>query len=138
MRVYTVHLRRHGLIPDEDLVFVREGFSWWAFLFTFVWALWHRMWWMAVWLFIGVTAISLAAEALLGQGGAALAASMAVAAGIGFVADELRRRQLRAEGYAEAGLVAAEDEDAALHRFLQAEPYLAADMAAAVRSGASA
>ncbi|MBI4365233.1 MAG: DUF2628 domain-containing protein, partial [Deltaproteobacteria bacterium] len=44
MRLYSVHLRRHGLDPDRDLVLVKEGFSWPAFLLSFLWALWQRLW----------------------------------------------------------------------------------------------
>ena len=44
MNVYTVHLRRHGLDPDRDLLVVKEGFSWPAFFLSFLWALWHRLW----------------------------------------------------------------------------------------------
>ncbi|MBI2584926.1 MAG: DUF2628 domain-containing protein, partial [Rhodospirillales bacterium] len=36
MRLYSVHLRRHGLDPDRDLVLVKEGFSWPAFLLSFL------------------------------------------------------------------------------------------------------
>ena len=34
MRLYSVHLRRHGLDPDRDIVLVKEGFSWPAFFIT--------------------------------------------------------------------------------------------------------
>ncbi|MEK9672081.1 MAG: DUF2628 domain-containing protein [Rhodospirillaceae bacterium] len=135
MRVYTVHLRRHGLMPDDDLVLVREGFSWPAFLFTFVWALWHRMWRATLWLFIAVAAVSLTAEAALGQGAAAVALSLALSFAIGFIADDLRRNHLQDQGFAVAGLVAAADEDQALHRYLEAEPYVAADIASALPQG---
>ena len=72
MRVYTVHLRRHGLMPERDLVLVREGFSWWAFLFTSLWALWHRMWWEALGLFAIVLGAGFVAEYFLGEGGGGL------------------------------------------------------------------
>jgi hypothetical protein len=43
MRVYTVHAPPGEPAP-ERFVFVKDGFSWPAFFFTFLWTLWHRMW----------------------------------------------------------------------------------------------
>src|SRR4051794_4469392 len=48
MAIYTVHeppLKRYDTAADPDrFVFVRDGFSWAAFLFGPLWMLRHRMW----------------------------------------------------------------------------------------------
>ena len=48
MAVYTVHeppLKRYETDADpERFVFVRDGFSFWAFLLGPLWMLRHRMW----------------------------------------------------------------------------------------------
>ena len=48
MAVYTVHEpppKRFQSEPDPDrFVFVRDGFSFWAFLLGPLWMLRHRMW----------------------------------------------------------------------------------------------
>ena len=48
MSVYTVHeppLRTTEAAPNPDrFVFVRDGFYFWAFVFSVLWMLWHRMW----------------------------------------------------------------------------------------------
>ena len=48
MSVYTVYqppLRPADSSPATDrFVFVRDGFSWWAFLLTPLWMLRHRLW----------------------------------------------------------------------------------------------
>ena len=48
MSVYTVHEppRRAGAAAAdvERFAFVRDGFSWWAFLLAPLWMLRHRMW----------------------------------------------------------------------------------------------
>ena len=48
MSVYTVHeppLRRYDTAGDPDrFVFVRDGFSFWAFLLGPLWMIRHRMW----------------------------------------------------------------------------------------------
>ncbi len=41
MRAYTVHLpSEHGADP----LLIKEGFSFWAFLFPLFWSLYHRLW----------------------------------------------------------------------------------------------
>ena len=131
MRVFTVHLRRHGLDPDKDVRLVKEGFNWGAFLFSFLWALWHRMWWTAFGLFVIITGAGLAAETLLPDPVARGAVMLALYAAVGFVANDLMRRHLAARGFAEAGPVCGDDPDHALYRFLDADPALARDLAAA-------
>src|SRR5262249_12705749 len=65
MRIYTVFLRKAAdplFTPDLDAVFVREGFNWAAFFFTWIWALVNRLWIAAALLFAGDVAIALAFE----------------------------------------------------------------------------
>jgi hypothetical protein len=33
MRLYTVHFRLYGLNPEQNLVLIKEGFSWLGFFF---------------------------------------------------------------------------------------------------------
>ena len=42
MAIYSVH-NRDGA-SDEQAIFVAEGFSTGALVFTVLWAAWHRMW----------------------------------------------------------------------------------------------
>ena len=58
MNTYTVHLRRHGLDPERDVVLVKEGFSWPAFFLSFLWALWHQLWLAAALILAAHIAIS--------------------------------------------------------------------------------
>ena len=47
MAVYTVHEpppKRTRPRDPERFVFVRDGFSFWAFLLAPLWLLWHRLW----------------------------------------------------------------------------------------------
>jgi hypothetical protein len=44
MKIYTVHIKPDGANAAEQPVFVKEGFNIWAFLLTFLWALYHRLW----------------------------------------------------------------------------------------------
>ena len=128
MRLYTVHLRRHGLDPDRDLVAVKEGFCWPAFFFSVLWALANGLWLVGLALLAAQAAVG-GAIALLGldplsQGAAALGLAVI----IGMLANDLRRWTLRRRGFSEAAVVAGGDADAALGRFLEDTPQLAADL----------
>lgn len=105
-RVYTVHLPRgHG--PDSaDAVFVREGFSWAACLFSVVWTLWHRMWRATMLIVAGTLALGGAIEALGPDEATEGVAAVAWALWIGFQANDWRRRSLERAGYETAGVVA--------------------------------
>jgi hypothetical protein len=129
MRLYTVHVRRHGPNPDpdRDLKVVEEGFCWPAFFFSILWALWNGLW------LVGLAL--LAAQAVVGGAVAALgldplsqvAVFLGLALIIGMLANDFRRWTLSRHGFDEAAVVAGGDADAALRRFLQNAPNLAAD-----------
>ncbi|MEQ8505444.1 MAG: DUF2628 domain-containing protein [Rhodospirillales bacterium] len=129
MRVFTVHLRRHGLDPEQDVRLIKEGFSWPAFLFTFLWALWHRMWWLALGLFVITTAAGMGVEFLLPDPVAGGAVLLALYVAIGMLGNDLMRRHLAASGFADQGPVCAKDRDEALYRYLDSDPALAREMA---------
>jgi Protein of unknown function (DUF2628) len=123
MRVWTVHTApaATAIRPARAPVLVREGFSWGAFLFSLPWLLLHRLWLAALlWL-----AAALALVLLL----PAPAGVVAVLAGqflLGCHAPDLRRWGLRRRGYDGMQVVAAQDEDGALARLVEARPELAA------------
>ena len=50
MKIYTVLEPPDG--KSERVAFVPEGFSWGALMFGLLWALWHRMWVVALLLFV--------------------------------------------------------------------------------------
>lgn len=42
--IYTVHQKADVKEPSDRVLLVREGFSFWAFLFNGLWLLFHRLW----------------------------------------------------------------------------------------------
>ena len=127
MITYTVHLRRHGLDPDRDMVLVKEGFSWPAFFLSFLWALWHRLW-MAAALIVVVNGIaSFCIHFLRPDPLTQTAVAVGIAAIIGYLANDARQDKLARLGFAFVGVVSGLDKDHALRRFLDTEPALAAD-----------
>jgi len=118
MGVYSVHMRRGGRDPDRDLAIVREGFSWPAFLFTFLWAAFNRMWLLAIIIFIILGMLGLAGEFLLKDPLLDAVLSLLITAAFGAVAADLRRWWLDRQGFREVTLIAARNADEALRRFL--------------------
>lgn len=118
MRLYSVFLRKHGIAPDKDLVLVKEGFSWPAFLFTFLWALWLRMWWPAVGLFAVVVLVSLAASHLVVPEAYESLISLSLVIAIGFVGNDIRRWWLEQREFTEVAVVSGRNSEEAMRRFL--------------------
>jgi hypothetical protein len=97
---------------------IREGFSFWAFLFGPFWLFWHR----ACLAGLGVLAGLVAVNFLPDPYGIALA--LAAHLLLGFQGQDLRRWTLSRRGWSLAHVVLAESADGALARLLQAEPRL--------------
>jgi hypothetical protein len=133
MRFYTVHVRHSGLDPDRDIKLVKEGFSWPAFFLGLVWALYRRLWLAALALAAAMTALEMAALAAGLDPLTGLAVSLGVAAAFGWLGNDLIRRKLEGDGFACMGVVAADNQDSALKRFLDGSPALAGDLALTIR-----
>lgn len=104
VRVYTAHLRPFAREPDRGAVFVKDGFSWAAFVFLPIWALYHRMWWHAFGIAVAYAGLIVAVdfagldptvEALMGLGFSLI---------VGFEANDWRRDELYRRGWIERGV----------------------------------
>src|SRR5437762_13091001 len=98
MAVYTVHqpgaeAERVSSDP-ERFVFVRDGFSFWAFLLGPLWMLWHGLWLVLVGYLILAAGLQVVLRAAGAQSGLAFAAGLLLALLIGFEAATLRRLTL--------------------------------------------
>jgi hypothetical protein len=124
MSVYTVHEppRRAGAaaVDVERFAFVRDGFSWWAFLFAPLWMLRHRMW-LVLLGYVGVAgAIEIPVRM---SGGPVLATSLiGILLGllVGLEAGTLRRFTLNRRGWKNLGVVSGDDREDAERRFFDA------------------
>jgi hypothetical protein len=124
MSVYTVYeppLKAHESVPNpERFVFVRDGFSFWAFLLAPLWMLRYRLW-LA---FIGYVIVAVAL--LVGLrliGASATVTTIAVALLsllVGFEAATLRRFTLSRRGWRNVGMVVGDDLESAERRFFDA------------------
>lgn len=121
MSVYTVHEppgRGAGSVPAaERIIFVRDGFSFWAFLFAPLWMLWHRMWLVL----IAYAAVVAAIEASMVRVGASRTViaviSLFISVLVGLEASTLCRVALRRRGWHNVGIVSGDDVEDAERRF---------------------
>ena len=101
MTIYSVH-NRDGA-SDEQAVFVAEGFSTGALVFTVLWAAWHRMW-LAAGVLLAVTGATALVGNYFGVSESMTAlVSFAVSLIFGFEARALYARSLVARGMAQVG-----------------------------------
>lgn len=120
MTIFTVLEPPDGK-PDR-VAFVPEGFAWGALIFTFIWALWHRLWVVAAVLFAVFAGLSAAVELqLLGPGLASLL-QLGVALIAGFEGRQLQQSSLERAGFRRAGLVQASSLEAAELDYFKARP----------------
>jgi hypothetical protein len=132
MLTYTVHeppdAASDRIDRAEGLVFVKDGFSWMAALFTPIWLIVHRLWWPLLGYAIA-SALLVWAGSVLASGWTTLA-TLALHLLIGFEAGTLRRWTLRRRGWRTVGSVtgrsAAECERRFFDIWLPAQPALAA------------
>jgi hypothetical protein len=124
MAVYTVHepLPRQGDMRAHAMgfVFVRDAFSWAAFLFGPLWMLRHRMWLaLAIYLVVAFV-LALAVDLVGASAGLTVLVGLLLALFLGMEAASLRRWALDRRGWAARGVVVGEDVEAAERRYFGA------------------
>lgn len=118
MVVYTVHERDGvsggtAMLADrlDHAEFVRDGFSWPAFLLGPIWLLRYRLWRpLAIWIAV-VFGLSLLAGWIWGSPDAGSWVWLGGALVLGFEAGELRRAGLEEQGYRGAATVSGATQD---------------------------
>jgi len=124
MPVYTVHqppLRRHETESDPArIAFVRDGFSFWAFLFGALWMLAYRLWLVLLGYCVLAVAIHFALLKIAASPGVRITVWLLLAILVGLEASSLRRWTLRRRGWADIGVVVADDLSMAERRFYDA------------------
>ena len=124
MSIYTVYeppLKAHESAPDpERFVFVRDGFSFWAFLLAPWWMLRHRLWLAFVCYVILAVALSVALRLIGASAAVAIIAGALFSLLVGFEAATLRRFGLARRGWRNVGIVVGDDAESAERRFFDA------------------
>ena len=124
MSIYTVYeppLKAHESAPDpERFVFVRDGFSFWAFLLAPWWMLRHRLWLAFVCYVILAVALSVALRLIGTSAAVTIIAGALFSLLVGFEAATLRRFGLARRGWRNVGIVVGDDVESAERRFFDA------------------
>ena len=124
MAVYTVHeppLKADQTQPDpERFVFVRDGFSFWAFLLPPLWMLRHRLWLVLLGYVIVTAALQVGLSLIGASSTVMLVAGALLSLLIGFEATTLRRFTLARRRWANVGIVVGDDLESAERRFYDA------------------
>ena len=123
MKAFAAYELESHLALDnrEGLILVKEGFCWPAFLFSLIWALWHRLWIVT----LGLVATNLLISVLASQIGTneavIIVVSFSIALLLGFMGNDFRRSKLEKHGFTERGLVMGHTAEAAMRRYLEAQ-----------------
>ena len=116
--VYAPPLKRGQSAPDpERFLFVRDRFSFWAFLVPPLWMLRHRLWLAFILYLIVIVALELALGAVGASRTMMIAGAVLLSLLVGLEAATLRRRALARRGWSSVGIVVGDDIDAAERRF---------------------
>lgn len=121
MGAYTVHVPAGGgEASPEEVVFVRDAFSWPAFFFGPLWLAWNRAWLAALLWTAALAALAVGEAALELSHAASAVIALATGAAFGFEGSRLIVWTLARKGYVESAVVVAESVDEAEERFFSA------------------
>lgn len=113
-KLYSVHIDPSAPRPYETAEFIAEGFNFWAFVFSAMWALYQRLWILGFILICLNVAIAGMAEQFGFSPVSLYVLQMGLQLMVGFQANDSRRIALAKKGYIVADMVAA-------HTLLHAE-----------------
>jgi hypothetical protein len=121
MSVYAVYApppkRGHSAPDPERFVFVRDRFSFWAFVLAPLWMLRHRLWLAFVLYLIVFVALEIGLGAIGASRAMMLTAAALLSLLVGLEGATLRRRALARRGWSNVGIVLGDDLEAAERRF---------------------
>ncbi len=104
IHVYTVHINPSLPSPYEEAKFVEEGFNWKAFIFSGLWALYHKLWLPALLMFaVSFGIIVLAPDMTAPQ--SVVCIQLAWHLIIGYMGNDWLRKGLRKRGFVTADIV---------------------------------
>lgn len=140
MASYLVMMPPEGASNPDSVRFVRDGFSFSAFLLPLVWMLWHRMWLYALLLFL-LEALIAALAADFEASAALFVVQLTLSLLVGLESGALRTAWLRSRGWTLVAAFSAGSLDDAEESYFSSATMPAAPqrpLAAALPAGGSA
>ena len=108
--IFTVHENPDAADICDRVVLVREGFSFFAFLFTVLWSLYHRLWLLSLVYVVLAAAFYQAIHSLVLQEPVQAILQLGLQCWFGLTARDWQRDALARRGYVETAVVLAENE----------------------------
>ena len=99
LKLYTVHIKPGSDVTLAKPLFLREGFNWMGFLFTFLWAFSHRLWLFGLVVITASLLMMLAAHYGLLTEFSLSVVLFALQLMVGFSANDVLRKSLTRRGY---------------------------------------
>lgn len=110
-KIYSVYVKQGTNNPLDSAIFIKQGFNFKAFLFTALWALYNRLWLLA----LVVGAVS--AIFIMNSGAAFMISSILFSIWFGLEANNFKSHQLEKKGYILFDVATGTDRMAAQARF---------------------
>lgn len=117
MKIYSVHVNPRSEKPLEDAVFVPEGFSIAAFIFNVFWALYHRLWLVALLFLVLMVASTLTGKLLGLHPSSQFVLDLGTRLLLGMIAYDSWRASLERKGWITTDIIVAGNLLEATHRF---------------------
>ena len=114
MRIYRVYETSNS---ELDVVPIKEGFNWVAFLCPLLWALFHRMWLLTLIILMANVCIGLFLTKFGGDEVVLFTVFMCVATIIGWTANDFRVQALTNSGYRLVAILLANNMEGAIERY---------------------
>lgn len=104
LRVYTVHINPALPHPYEGAEFIEEGFSWRAFLFTGLWALYNQLWLVLLFILFFNAFLMYISDSEISASGI-ISVQLGINIIIGYLANDWKRGKLKKKGFIIADIV---------------------------------
>jgi lysylphosphatidylglycerol synthetase-like protein (DUF2156 family) len=118
-KFYLVYTKPDSDDVAESTIFIKDGFSLWAALLGCIWLAYHRIWRVALPLFLLTVILQiLTADAIIAER-LAYAIELGLLLFVGFSASEWYARALEDKGYVLSDIVTGRDDTEAQQRFFE-------------------
>lgn len=118
-KIFAVYEKPEASDPADRVVLLREGFAFWAFIFTVFWLIAKQRWWVLGMYIAVATVVAWGSELLHLSEISAMLLQLWLQLILGYHASDFEAWVLKRRGYRLAGLLAAESEMTAAQRYYE-------------------